>query len=328
MQPRLANRFLLWRCLEVGLLWLISSFPSTAPAQAVFLYTTNFPATVTTAPYQGWTAVKTFQLVTTIPLVTAEGGGGGSTSVPKHELRLQRIVDPATPVILDTLHRGKLINQVRLDFTRPTGANLIRYYQVELTNVFLTDYQVESHDTAPSETIDLTYERMDLTYTQFSPADQVVTNWSVYWSLPLNQGGRRTPIDNADTDGDGIPDVLDPDDDNDGMPDAWEIQFGLNPLLNDAMADADGDGLTNQQEYLMGTDPRAANFRVTSIQLNPTTVQLTWTSKAGRIYRVFASATVDGIYMPIQMVPSAGPNTTSTTILRGPGARFFTIEEQ
>ena len=129
-------------------------------------------------------------------------------------------------------------------------------------------------------------------------------------------------------DGDGTPDYLDPDDDNDGMPDAWEIPFGLNPLVNDAHEDPDGDGLTNYQEYLMGTDPRGLNFRVTSIELNPTTVQLTWTSKAGKIYRVFASATVDGIYMPIQMVPSAGTNTTSTTVMRGPGSQFFTIEEQ
>lgn len=323
-----ANRFQFWSRLRVGLLGLVVGFSAAAHAQAIFLYATNFPATVTTPPYQGWTAVETFQLITTIPLVTAGGGGGGGTSVPKHELRLRRIVSAATPVILDTLHRGKLINHVRLDFTRPAGANLIRYYQVDLTNVFLTDYQVESRGSEPRETMDLTYERIDLTYTQLSPADQVVTNWSVYWSLKLNQGGNRTPIDNTDTDGDGIPDVLDPDDDNDGMPDAWEIQFGLNPLLNDALADADGDGLTNQQEYFMGTDPRAANFRVTSIQISPTTVQLTWTSKAGKIYRVLASATVDGIYMPIQMVPSAGINTTSTTVLRSPGSQFFTIEEQ
>jgi hypothetical protein len=64
------------------------------------------------------------------------------------------------------------------------------------------------------------------------------------------------------------------------------------------------------------------------MQLNPTAVQLTWTSKAGKLYRVFASATVNGIYMPIQMGPSAGTNITSTTVLRGPGSQFFTIEAQ
>jgi len=59
-----------------------------------------------------------------------------------------------------------------------------------------------------------------------------------------------------DTDGDGIPDVTDTDDDNDGMPDTWEISNGLDPLdAQDASLDSDDDGLTNLQEYKLGSDP-------------------------------------------------------------------------
>jgi hypothetical protein len=43
--------------------------------------------------------------------------------------------------------------------------------------------------------------------------------------------------------------------DGDGLPDDWEIAHGLNPWLNDANLDSDGDGLTNLQEYELGTDP-------------------------------------------------------------------------
>jgi hypothetical protein len=43
--------------------------------------------------------------------------------------------------------------------------------------------------------------------------------------------------------------------DYDGMEDVWETAHGLNPALNDRDGDPDADGLTNIQEYLLGTDP-------------------------------------------------------------------------
>ena len=40
------------------------------------------------------------------------------------------------------------------------------------------------------------------------------------------------------------------------MPDAWERAVGLNPLVDDADLDTDGDGLTNLQEYALATEPK------------------------------------------------------------------------
>ena len=66
----------------------------------------------------------------------------------------------------------------------------------------------------------------------------------------IYNSGTGVPIDTligADTDGD-------------GMPGWWEKQFGFDPNTNDATADADGDGLTNLQEFQThATDPTVAD---------------------------------------------------------------------
>ncbi len=49
------------------------------------------------------------------------------------------------------------------------------------------------------------------------------------------------------------------DSDNDGMPDWWEIENGLNLLLDDSDDDPDNDGLTNYQEFYCRTDPMQAD---------------------------------------------------------------------
>lgn len=69
----------------------------------------------------------------------------------------------------------------------------------------------------------------------------------------------------ADTDGDGLTDgaevltyktnPLSADTDGDAIPDAWEVDHGQNPLVNDAAEDLDGDGLSNLEEFNLGTDP-------------------------------------------------------------------------
>ena len=68
------------------------------------------------------------------------------------------------------------------------------------------------------------------------------------------------PTESVDTDGDGIGNNADTDDDGDGLPDSYEIANGLNSLdAADAQLDADSDGLTNAEEYALGTDINKAD---------------------------------------------------------------------
>ncbi len=46
------------------------------------------------------------------------------------------------------------------------------------------------------------------------------------------------------------------DTDSDGMPDAWERDNVLDPELNDALADPDGDGISNLLEFALALNPQ------------------------------------------------------------------------
>jgi len=50
-----------------------------------------------------------------------------------------------------------------------------------------------------------------------------------------------------------------PDSDGDTMPDWWESQVGLDPNVDDADGDPDGDGLSNGAEFAMGASPAVDN---------------------------------------------------------------------
>ncbi|MCP4552855.1 MAG: hypothetical protein GY834_12625 [Bacteroidetes bacterium] len=67
--------------------------------------------------------------------------------------------------------------------------------------------------------------------------------------------------------------------DGDKMDDGWEVTYNLDPLVNDADGDPDGDNLTNYMEYYFASDPTD----YTSLPLQGTFYEY---DKLGRITKI------------------------------------------
>jgi hypothetical protein len=84
--------------------------------------------------------------------------------------------------------------------------------------------------------------------------------------------------------------------DQDGLPDAWELHFGLDPELPlDAHWDADGDGVSNLQEFLHGTDPRDPNsaFKITNWFVREDRLEIHWNPEPRRLYQIQWSTSLE-----------------------------------
>ena len=93
-----------------------------------------------------------------------------------------------------------------------------------------------------------------------------------------------------------IVEELDPQDlDGNSLPDAWERRHFLQNGGVDPKADPDGDGFSNREEYLSGTDPNdpGSPLYLSDFGASAAEISITWTGIAGRTYRVYRSEALD-----------------------------------
>ena len=130
----------------------------------------------------------------------------------------------------------------------------------------------------------------------------------------------------------------DPDRDNDGLPDVWELEnFGN--LDRDGTGDFDRDGLTDREEYIVGSNPMnaASGFPALAVESTGDTFRVQFPTVAGRVYTVMARThlTSGDDWTAVTQIadgqanPVTGDDTTKTvteTGLGSTGGRFYRVQ--
>ncbi len=229
------------------------------------------------------------------------------------KLGFTKLVDRASPVLYQACASGKRYAKATLDLNfssaLPAGTSPAR---IEFEDVFVSSTSIASNGDRPTEKFELVFGRIVYTYL-IDRRTPVVTNYDFRFKTGSPGAGTN------------------PDTDSDGLPDDWERTYGFFVGENEAAGDADGDGLTNRQEYQLGTDPKSGTsfFRATLAPVidTPGTYQLSWNSVVGKKYVIEWSPDLVTPFATVRTV-TAGATTSTASFTNAGDVGFYRVRPE
>ncbi len=119
--------------------------------------------------------------------------------------------------------------------------------------------------------------------------------------------------------------------DTDGLPDWWERWYFLSEVGAARDVDSDGDGMSNYQEYLVGTDPLNFSSRFDMhavLDASPRQAILIWPSTSNRTYRIEVSDDLSTFHLHRQEIVATPPQNCETVAMERNKQYFRVLAEK
>lgn len=277
----------------------------------------DYTATIGTLTFAAGELVKTFAIPITndttqepdetIQVTLSSAGGNttlgtlatGSVTILDNDTPTPVAISPTSPTVTEaatlltfTVSRSTLGNAGTINYATTPGT------------------ATSADFAAASGTLSFTATDLSQTFTVAILDDSIFEapeSFTVTLSTPTGGLSLGSPLISTVT-------IIDGDADNDGMPDDYETSVGLNPAVNDAALDLDHDGISNFNEYILGTRPNSgtSQYLVTAANAGGN-VGITFPTLLGRTYKVERSDTLAPPWTTVQQnIPGTGSNQTTT----------------
>jgi type VI secretion system secreted protein Hcp len=120
--------------------------------------------------HQGWIEISTAHWGVTQPRASSVSTAGGHTvgHCEHRTLSFSKLVDLASPSLMQLCSMGKTIPKAKLEFMRAdSDGQRVKYYQVELENILVTNMDQVMRDSGLlHDEIGLRFSKVKWTYTQ------------------------------------------------------------------------------------------------------------------------------------------------------------------
>ena len=145
----------------------------------------------TDSTHQGWIEVTTVDWSIAQPKSATASTGGGHTAerAELSEISISKLVDLASPILMQTCAAGKTIPKVKIEMQRADGqGEPIKYFEVELENV-LIGHIAPSFNAGgfPSESLGLKFSKVKWKYCQQKIGGGAGGNTAGGWDLATNR---------------------------------------------------------------------------------------------------------------------------------------------